>query len=181
MSLKANCLFIAAPAALLTIAALAAAPASAQIHRHEIEVHRGYPRGYVRVVVPRERFYHGYPVIRHYGPVFGGFGYYYDDRDAWRFFGFTAWQLAIAANLNEEQLRAHEAAIVEASTSPVNEPVVWNDGPASGTVTTTREGHTQDGRPCREFQQEVNIGGSSEKAYGTACQQADGAWQIVRQ
>lgn len=176
MSLKAKCVL-----SLACMSLLAAQPASADIHRHVIEVRRGLPPGYVRVVVPRERFYHGYPVIRHYGPVFGGYGYFYDDRQAWRFFGFTAWELAIARNLNEEQMRAHEVAIVEATTAPVNDPIDWNDGPASGTVTATREGHTQDGRPCREFQQEVTIGGTSEKAFGTACQQTDGAWQIVRQ
>ncbi|MBX7200917.1 MAG: hypothetical protein K1X51_16215 [Rhodospirillaceae bacterium] len=176
MSLKAKCVL-----SLACMSLLMPGPASADIRHHVIEVHRGHPPDYVRVVVPRERFYHGYPVIRHYGPVFGGFGYFYDDRLAWRFFGFTAWELAIARNLNEEQMRAHEAAIVEATTAPVNDPIDWNDGPASGTVTATREGHTQDGRPCREFQQEVTIGGSSEKAFGTACQQADGSWQIVRQ
>ncbi|MHB1204887.1 MAG: RT0821/Lpp0805 family surface protein [Rhodospirillaceae bacterium] len=178
MCLKTKCLLFAAGA---LFAATSSAPASAQAHRHVIEIHRGYPHGYRHVFVPRERFYRGYPVVRHYGPVFGGFGYFYDDRDAWRFFGFTAWQLALAARLNEEQMRAHEAAIVEAATGPVDEPVEWNDGPASGSVTATREGHTKDGRPCREFQQQVTIAGASEQAYGTACQQADGSWQIVRQ
>ena len=186
MAFRAKCVLVLAftnlvTMGLLTAGLLIARPAAADPHRHVVEVHHGYPRGYVRVVVPRERFYRGTPVVRRYGPVFGGFGYFYEDQLAWRYFGFTAWQLAIARNLNEEQLRAHEAAIVEATTAPVNEPVEWNDGPASGTVTTTREGHTQDGRPCREFQQEVTIGGSNEKAYGTACQQADGYWQIVRQ
>jgi hypothetical protein len=176
MSLKAKCLLLAACAG-----AIFSVPASAQDHRHVIEIHRGYPHGYRPIIVPRERFYRGYPVIRHYGPAFGGFGYFYDDRAAWRFFGFTSWELAISARLNEEQMRAHEAAIVEATSSPVNEPIEWSDGPASGTVTTTREGHTNDGRPCREFQQQVTIAGASEKAYGTACEQADGSWQIVKQ
>jgi hypothetical protein len=160
----------------------ASTPASAEdFHHHRIEVHHGYPHGYVRVIVPRERFYRGIPVIRHYGPVYGGFGYFYDDVAAFPFLGFTAWELAIAARLDEEQERAHEAAIVEATTAPVNDPIEWSDGPASGEVTTLREGHTQDGRPCREFQQQVTIGGNTEKAYGTACRQPDGSWQIVKQ
>ena len=167
--------------AAVSLAVPAMAPAMAQDHRHVVEVHRGFPRGYVHVVVPRERFYRGIPVIRHYGPVYGGYGYFYDDAAAWAFLGFTTWQLAIAARLDEEQMRAHEDAIIEATKSPVNDPIVWADGPASGSVTTTREGHTQDGRPCREFQQQVSIAGQSEQAYGTACQQADGSWQIVKQ
>lgn len=32
---------------------------------------------------------------------------------------------------------------------------------------------------CREFTQVVDIGGRAESAYGTACMQPDGSWQIV--
>jgi hypothetical protein len=32
---------------------------------------------------------------------------------------------------------------------------------------------------CREFTKVVNIGGHMENAYGQACQQPDGSWQIV--
>lgn len=35
------------------------------------------------------------------------------------------------------------------------------------------------GRYCREYTQEVWIGGERENAYGTACRQEDGSWQIV--
>ena len=48
-----------------------------------------------------------------------------------------------------------------------------------GNVVVTREGHTTDGRPCREFQQEVMISGKREQAYGTACMQPDGAWKVT--
>ena len=64
-------------------------------------------------------------------------------------------EVVLRAGLDEEQMRAHEQAIVEATSAPVDDAITWNDGPASGSVTTTREGHTQDGRPCREFQQEI--------------------------
>ena len=84
---------------------------------------------------PRERFYRGIPVIRHYGPAYGGFAYFYDDVGAFPFLGFTAWELALAARLDEEQMRAHEQAIVDATTAPVDDTVAWNDGPASGSVT----------------------------------------------
>ena len=33
---------------------------------------------------------------------------------------------------------------------------------------------------CREFTQDFIIGNHKEKGYGTACQQADGSWQIQR-
>ena len=32
---------------------------------------------------------------------------------------------------------------------------------------------------CREFQQTITIGGQPQRAYGTACRQADGTWRIV--
>ena len=31
---------------------------------------------------------------------------------------------------------------------------------------------------CREYTQTINVGGRSEQAYGTACRQPDGSWQI---
>jgi hypothetical protein len=130
------------------------------------------------VVVPREHFYHGIRVWRPYGPRYAGFGFWYDDAAAFAFLGFTAWTLASYAALDEAQMRAHEAAIAEAATAPVNDPITWNDGAASGSVTTVRVGRTDDGRACREFQQKVSIGGKTENAYGTACQQPDGSWQL---
>lgn len=32
---------------------------------------------------------------------------------------------------------------------------------------------------CREYQQQVLVGGRWEQAYGTACRRPDGSWQIV--
>jgi surface antigen len=32
---------------------------------------------------------------------------------------------------------------------------------------------------CREFQQEIWIGGRREEGYGTACRQPDGSWRIM--
>lgn len=34
-------------------------------------------------------------------------------------------------------------------------------------------------RYCREFTRDVKIGGKHEQAYGIACRQPDGSWQIV--
>lgn len=35
------------------------------------------------------------------------------------------------------------------------------------------------GQYCREYTQTVNIGGDQQQAYGTACRQPDGQWEIV--
>ena len=34
-------------------------------------------------------------------------------------------------------------------------------------------------RYCREYTKTVRIGGNVEAAYGTACMQPDGSWQLV--
>jgi hypothetical protein len=168
--------------AILALPALIAGPAQAQPgpgHHHTVEVRRGFPAHYHHAFVGPEHFYHGFRVWRPYGPRYYGFGFFYDDAAAFAFLGFTAWALADYAALDEAQLRAHEDAIVEASSAPLNDPIVWNDGGASGSVTPIRDGHTNDGRTCREFQQEVTVAGGTQQAYGTACRQPDGSWQIV--
>ena len=69
----------------------------------------------------------------------------------------------------------------QAHSAPVGETVAWNNPESgnSGTVTTTRDGYSTAGRYCREYQQTIVVGGREERAYGTACQQADGSWEIV--
>ncbi len=72
-------------------------------------------------------------------------------------------------------------AVVKARQAPIGEPIAWNN-PESGNygeVVATKDGYTESGNYCREFQQKVYIGGREESAYGTACQQPDGSWQIV--
>ena len=70
----------------------------------------------------------------------------------------------------------------QALVAPVGDTIAWSnsDSGNSGTVTPVREGtHRDTGLYCREFHQRVTVGGRSEEAYGTACQLADGTWQIV--
>ena len=134
-----------------------------------------------KVVVPagRVRHYRSVVIARPHGHFYPGYGHFHRDEDAYKWLAFTAITLKVLDVLNEEQQRAHEAAQVKASSAPVGETIVWKEGGASGSVTATREGHSTGGRYCREFQQDVTIGGKTERAYGTACQQPDGAWEIV--
>ena len=151
--------------------------------------HQGGPgRGMVpiqrgpRVVVvpaPRIRHYRDVVVVRPYGHLYPGYGRFQADSDAYKWLAFTAITLKALDVLNEAQERAHEAAQVQATTAPIGETIHWQDGGASGSVTAVREGTSTLGRYCREFQQAVTIGGQTEQAYGTACQQPDGAWEIV--
>ena len=59
-------------------------------------------------------------------------------------------------------------------------PVRWNnpDSGNYGTVAPGRSYQTRGGGYCREYTQTVYIGGRAENAYGTACRQPDGSWQI---
>jgi len=144
--------------------------------RHYHDRYDLFPRRYP----PRVRTYHGFRIYRRYGLPYYGYGYRHSDRDALAFLAFTAITLVLLDQLSESQQRRHEQAQIIATRAPLGEPVIWEEGGASGSVTTTRIGTSaRTGLQCREFQQTVTIGGRTEQAYGTACLQRDGSWEIV--
>ena len=49
----------------------------------------------------------------------------------------------------------------------------------SGTVTPGTFYQVDNGSYCREFTQNITVGGRTERAFGTACRQPDGSWRIV--
>ena len=57
----------------------------------------------------------------------------------------------------------------------------WNNPDTGnyGSTTPVKTYQVANGRYCREFQTEVTVGGKTERAYGTACRQPDGSWEIV--
>ncbi|MEN6542056.1 RT0821/Lpp0805 family surface protein [Parvibaculum sp.] len=67
-------------------------------------------------------------------------------------------------------------------SAPSGQAVEWRnpDSGHYGSVTPQRA-YQDNGSYCREYTQTVNIGGKTERAYGTACRQPDGSWQIVNQ
>jgi surface antigen len=66
-------------------------------------------------------------------------------------------------------------------TAPTGQTQSWvnPDSGNQGSYTPVRTYQTGTGEYCREFQQTITIGGQTESAYGTACRQPDGSWQIV--
>ena len=66
-------------------------------------------------------------------------------------------------------------------TAPSGTTGTWHnpDSGNSGTITPIQTYQRNDGTYCREFQQTVTVGGQTQEAYGTACRQPDGSWQIV--
>lgn len=147
-------------------------------HQPPVVIHRGP----ARVIRPdRIRHYRNITIVRPHGRWYHGFGWYSADDDAYKWLSFTAITLKLLDNLNEQQQREHEAAQVRATSANVGETIVWHEGGASGAVTVLRDGTSTSttGRYCREFQQEVRIGGNKERAYGTACRNPDGSWEVV--
>lgn len=57
---------------------------------------------------------------------------------------------------------------------------VWQnpDSGNSGSITPTRTYQLANGQYCREYRQTIVVGGEQHQAYGTACRQPDGTWQI---
>lgn len=77
---------------------------------------------------------------------------------------------------NQTQQRALE-------TAPAGQTLPWNNPQSGNSGSFTPSGYYQNanGQYCREFSQNINVGGRNESAYGTACRQPDGTWQIVSQ
>jgi surface antigen len=88
---------------------------------------------------------------------------------------------SVGRQLDEDDRQRMRAAEMRAYSSPINEPIVWNNPRTgnSGTITPVRDGRSSRGAYCREFQSEIIVGGRRENAHGTACREPDGSWRIV--
>ncbi|MDJ0806314.1 MAG: RT0821/Lpp0805 family surface protein [Gammaproteobacteria bacterium] len=149
--------------------------------RHHIRPYPRYPRARPPVVRhPRHHHPREWIVVRPYRHIYPRHRHHFHDNHIWGLLSFTAITLAILDNLNDQQQREHERALYDATTTPLGETIYWEDGNASGAVTTTREGTSSNGRYCREYQSKVNVGGKVENVYGTACRNPDGSWEIAQ-
>ena len=75
---------------------------------------------------------------------------------------------ALAAQRSLESARAN-------TTTDWSNP----DSGNSGSITPTRTFQNAGGQYCREYQQEVTVGGKREQLFGTACREADGNWRTI--
>lgn len=66
--------------------------------------------------------------------------------------------------------------------SPTRQATTWRnpDSGNYGSLTPIETYQSSQGQYCREYLQTVVIGGREQQAYGTACRQPDGSWQIIR-
>ena len=86
----------------------------------------------------------------------------------------------IGASLDMADAACAGGALERAHGAPVGTEIAWNN-PANGhagTVTPIRSGTSASGQQCREYLQTIYIGGQRQEAYGTACRQPDGSWQL---
>jgi len=79
-----------------------------------------------------------------------------------------------------DQMRYQQAGNQTFETAKTGQTVSWvnPDSGNSGTFTPTKTYNSNDGQVCREYSQTVTIGGKKQNAYGVACRQSDGSWQI---
>ncbi len=134
----------------------------------------------VIVVMPSPRDHNHYLYIRPFASSYPEYKRLYHNRRLWGWLAVSEFTLQILDHLDEGQQREYERALYRATTSPLREALVWRQGRVSGTVTPIWEGPHDHGRYCREFKQDIRIGGRSEIAYGSACRMADGKWEIVQ-
>ncbi len=65
-------------------------------------------------------------------------------------------------------------------TQPTGQTSQWKN-PDTGNrfnVTPVNTFQRTDGQYCREFVTQVEVGGKTEQAYGTACRMPDGSWKV---
>lgn len=87
----------------------------------------------------------------------------------------------LGRSLDKADMIYANQANTQAHSAPVGETINWSNPESgnSGAVTPVRDGYSSVGRYCREYQQRITVGGRDETAYGTACQQPDGSWEII--
>lgn len=88
----------------------------------------------------------------------------------------------VGASLDKADQAYMGSANSRAYTAPIGQQITWNNPQSgnAGTIVPVRDGYSNDGSYCREFQQSITVGGQKQQGYGRACQQPDGSWKIVQ-
>lgn len=76
-----------------------------------------------------------------------------------------------AARTTQSALESNKSGVAASWSNP--------DSGHSGTVIPQPAYQSSSGQYCREYQQQITVGGKTESAHGTACRQPDGSWKIV--
>ncbi len=80
-----------------------------------------------------------------------------------------------------DRLAAEQARYAALENYQTGESSYWYnpDTGNQGSYTPQPAYETNEGQYCREYTQNITIGGETESGYGTACRQPDGSWKIV--
>ena len=87
----------------------------------------------------------------------------------------------IGRSLDKADMLYAQRANQQAHSAPIGETISWNnpDSGNSGSVTPRRDGQSDAGEYCREYEQVIYVDGQQETAVGIACQGGDGKWRIA--
>jgi len=78
-----------------------------------------------------------------------------------------------------QYLNSSTQGALESTTTGTTSRWINPDSGNNGTVTPTRTFQNSSNQYCREFSQTIVVGGQKQNAFGTACRQPDGNWQVV--
>lgn len=86
----------------------------------------------------------------------------------------------IGKSLDRSDRMYNDQAWNRAYSAPLNNQVSWNnpDNGHNGYIVPVREGTSSSGYPCREYKQTIVVDGRAQTAYGTACQNRNGTWEL---
>ena len=81
---------------------------------------------------------------------------------------------------DRDKRMASEAARQAFENNHTGQSSTWQNPESgnSGSVTPTRTYQIANGQYCREYTQDIVIGGEKNQTHGTACRQTDGSWKI---
>ncbi len=90
---------------------------------------------------------------------------------------------SIGASLDKADMAMYHSTSQRAlETAQPGQSLPWKNPQTGNYGSITPSGYYQNssGQYCREYSQNITVGGKTEKGYGTACRQPDGSWQIVQ-
>lgn len=87
----------------------------------------------------------------------------------------------IGQSLDQSDLMYNQQAWDRANSAGLNERISWNNpqNGHSGYIIPVREGTSSSGDVCRQYKQTIVVEGRAETAYGTACQNRNGTWNLI--
>lgn len=86
----------------------------------------------------------------------------------------------IGKSLDKADLAYANQSMQQAHSAPIGQTISWNNPQSghSGSYTPVNDGYSNSGSYCRQYKQVIEIDGRAETAYGTACKNPDGTWQV---